>query len=576
MIYKIGHKTTLNDVPLYVLVNDAIYNSGATHYDGSAYTTQSGVDMFNYIADWLLVNLGDSAAESLRFPWPVNQPSEQIAYEQLAKIFNFYHAAPVAESGTTIPSTLYVGVNLPSITVAQYGLDSSRITAAEAGPILGYVQSWLTPTGSFQGYFPVFPSTVIHDGKWDFSGFTTSDHIGLLFFSVAYNNGSYTLSSYDINYQHFAAARTDIANLQAWNNITTDAYVISDDPYTGAGYPASTAPGGMSGGSFDFTDEGLTGVHTPGLDLLNSGLITVWRPSKATLAQLASWLWVTTPGQVIQQLFGNPINAIIGLNIVPVSPPVDGGTNTIHFGNEDSHVACPMVTSQHVTVDCGSLTIAPIYGSYMDYAPNTSAELYLPYVGGLAIDVNDVIGKTLSITYQVDVLSGACVAYVHVDGKLHYQRSGSCAATAPITGSQMPNVISGVLSIIGSVAGAIASMGGSGAGTAAKVASGISTGTSVASSTANMLKQSISYSGTIAGWAGLLGAQKPYLVLSVPNAAIPAGQAGLMGYPAWVGGRLGDFHGRTSCAASHLAIPTATDEEIEEIKGLLETGVFLP
>lgn len=349
-----------------------------------------------------------------------------------------------------------------------------------------------------------------------------------------------------------------------------------DDPYIDAGYPASTAPGGASGGSFDFTDEGLTGVHTPGLDLLGCGLITAWRPTKAILAQLASWLWVTTPGQVIQQLFGNPINAIIGLNIVPVSPPVDGGTNTIHFGLEDSHVACPMITSQHVTVDCGSLTVAPKYGSYMDYAPQTSAELYLPYVGGMQIDVNDVIDRTLSIKYQVDVVSGACVAYVYVDGKLHYQRSGSCAATAPITGSQMPNVISGVLSIVGSVAGAVASAGASGAGTAAKVASGISTGLDVAGSAANMMKQSISYAGTVAGWAGLLGAQKPYLVLSLPHAAIPAGQAGLMGYPAWVGGRLGDFHGRTSCAATHLTIPTATDEEIEEIKGLLETGVYLP
>lgn len=235
-----------------------------------------------------------------------------------------------------------------------------------------------------------------------------------------------------------------------------------------------------------------------------------------------------------------------------------------------------MVTSQHVTVDCGSLTVTSKYGSYMDYAPQTSAELYLPYVGGMQIDVNDVIDRTLSIKYQVDVVSGACVAYVYVDGKLHYQRSGSCAATAPITGSQMPNVISGVLSIVGSVAGAVASAGASGAGTAAKVASGISTGLDVAGSAANMMKQSISYAGTVAGWAGLLGAQKPYLVLSLPHAAIPAGQAGLMGYPAWVGGRLGDFHGRTSCAATHLTIPTATDEEIEEIKGLLETGVYLP
>ena len=263
------------------------------------------------------------------------------------------------------------------------------------------------------------------------------------------------------------------------------------------------------------------------------------------------------------------------MNIVPVSPNVDGGTNTIKFGVEDSGVACPKITSQHVTVDCGSLKISPKYGSYMDYAPQASAELFLPYVGGLPLDMNDVMDKTINVKYQVDVLSGACVAYVFIDGVLHYQKAGGCAATAPITGSQMPNVVSGVLSIVGSVAGAVASMGASGAGTAAKVASGIATGTSVAESAANMMKQSISYAGTISGWAGLLGAQKPYLILSMPHAAIPGGQNVLMGYPAWVSGRVGDFTGYTECVVDKVTATRATDQEIDEIKNLLAGGVVL-
>lgn len=368
---------------------------------------------------------------------------------------------------------------------------------------------------------------------------------------------------------------TDVAEFYGDLIDTPPQPIYTDDPYTGAGYPASTAGGGASGGSFDFTEDGITGVHTPGLDLLNTGLITAWRPSKAILAQLAGWLWVTTPGQIVQQLFGNPINAIIGLNIVPVSPPVDGGTNTIKFGVDDSGVACPKIASQHVTVDCGTLTIDPKYGSYMDFAPQTSAELFLPYVGGLTLDVNDVIGKTIGVKYQVDVLSGACVAYVFIDGVLHYQKAGGCAATAPITGSQMPNVVSGVLSIAGSVAGFVASAGASGASTAAKVASGIAAGTSVAESAANMLKQSVSYSGTISGWAGLLGAQKPYLILSLPHAAIPGGQNTLMGYPAWVSGRVGDFTGYTECTVDRVTATRATDKEVEEIKSLLEGGVIL-
>ena len=371
------------------------------------------------------------------------------------------------------------------------------------------------------------------------------------------------------------SSSTITARTKTWSNITLKKMISQNDPYIGSDYAPSTAPGGLSDGTFDFTDNGLTYVNTPGIDLLGSGFLTAWNVNKAQLNALANWLWVTTPGQILQQIYGNPINAVIGLNVVPVAPSIDGGANTIKFGPEDSGVAAPKITSQYVSVDCGTLTIAPVYGSYMDYGPYSSAELFLPYCGGVPLDINDVIGKTISVKYQVDILSGACVAYIFIDGHLHYQKSGCCAGTAPVTGSQMPNVISGVLSIVGSVAGAIGSLGASGASTAAKVASGIATGTNVADAATNALKRSISYSGTVSGWAGLLGAQKPYLILTLPNAAIPEGQQQLSGYPAWVGGQLSGFSGHTECANVHLNGLRATDEEMLEIRALLESGVIL-
>jgi len=384
---------------------------------------------------------------------------------------------------------------------------------------------------------------------------------------------------FGIIYTNYAVSNTSVtvSNLRLLipGPVEVEVDPLYTDPYTGAGYDPSTAGGGLSSGTFDFTDNGLTDVNTPGIDLLGSGFLTAWNVNKAQLNALANWLWVTTPSQIFQQIYGNPINAVIGLNVVPVAPSIDGGANTIKFGPEDSGVAAPKITSQYVGVDCGTLTIAPVYGSYMDYGPYSSAELFLPYCGGVPLDINDVIGKTISIKYQVDILSGACVAYIFIDGHLHYQKSGCCAGTAPVTGSQMPNVISGVLSIVGSVAGAVASLGASGASTAAKVASGIATGTNVADAATNALKRSISYSGTVSGWAGLLGAQKPYLILTLPNAAIPAGQQQLSGYPAWVGGQLSGFSGHTECANVHLNGLRATDEEMQEIRALLESGVIL-
>lgn len=417
---------------------------------------------------------------------------------------------------------------------------------------------------------PLFPQTAIRsDGTIYFD--TTQCRLIQLYFYL-YENFAWRC---DINI--IPLSTTNLEYFLAWINgqKTSVPAEVTDDPYIDAGYPPSTAPGGLSQGSFDFTEDGLTGVHTPSIDVMGTGFVTCWNPSKAQLTAVASWLWSTQPAQILQDLLGNPINAIIGLNILPVQPAVDGGTNTIHFGPEDTAVAAPMCTSQYVTVDCGSLKIEPKYGSYMDYAPPAGAELFLPYCGGVPLDINDVIDKTITIKYQVDILSGACVAYVFVEGTLHYQKAGACAATVPITGVQMPNVVSGALSIIGAVAGGIASLGATGAGTAAKVASGIATGTSIASTAANMLKHQISYSGTVSGWAGLLGAQTPYIILTLPHAAIPGGQNVIMGYPAWVSGRIGDFSGYTECRIDHVYALGATDAEVDEIKTLLEGGVIL-
>lgn len=573
------------DIP--IMFNDAIFSAASGTYQQFTGSGGDGTNTIKNLCDQLKSDI--PSFQKFKMPTPadfqINIPSD---YSLLAYFLDAYaeicKADPVPHyiSGT-VDHVNGTSANLGTLykSYSTYDAVFSQPAGADAQTAMrmtalrfSYGLDYYNRTGTYarkqmQIQIPLMPENAVRDGIF-YLNYSQPRFVQLYFY--LYNSMTWVLDVMVVD-----GSTTNFLDFKAWINGQQVVVppVPSDDPYTGAGYPASTAPGGMSGGSFDFTEDGITGVHTPGLDLLNTGLITAWRPSKATLAQLAGWLWITTPGQVIQQLFGNPINAIIGLNIVPVSPPVDGGTNTIKFGNEDSHVACPKITSQHVTVDCGTLTIDPKYGSYMDFAPQTSAELFLPYVGGLPLDVNDVIGKTIGVKYQVDVLSGACVAYVFINGVLHYQKAGSCAATAPITGSQMPNIVAGVLSIAGSVAGFVASAGASGASTAAKVASGIATGTSVAESAANMLKQSISYSGTISGWAGLLGAQKPYLILSMPHAAIPGGQNTLMGYPAWVSGRVGDFTGYTECTVDRVTATRATDKEVEEIKSLLEGGVIL-
>lgn len=479
----------------------------------------------------------------------------------------------------TRPGGVQIGYLVP---VETYGI--SWQSTIDMGLVNNRIARWwisfsdANSLGMIRGYVPVLPASAIDaDGNFNIAGVNLALEYGgsslvkhCQFWGMYLTSGGGRVQAF-VSYS--AVINTSISMADLATLLDGHAPINTDsDPYVDAGYPASTAPGGLSGGTFDFSEDGLTAVHTPSLDLADCGLFTIWSPTKAQLISLASWLWSTTPAALIQQIFGNPVNAIIGLHIMPVTPDTDNGTNTIHLGSIDSGVAAKQCTSQYVTVDCGSLKIYSKYGSYLDYAPHTTADLYLPYVGGIQLDINDVIDKTLSVKYSIDLLSGACVAYVFVDGILHYQQAGNCAADAPMTGQQMPGLISGVLSILGTVAGGVASAGASTAGLVSAAAGGA---VDAAGAVTNMLKHKISYAGTISSWAGLMGAQTPYLILTPPKAAIPAGQNTIMGYPAWVSGRIGNFTGFTVCEVDRIDATRATEEEVEEIKALFAAGVIL-
>lgn len=345
--------------------------------------------------------------------------------------------------------------------------------------------------------------------------------------------------------------------------------IPGDDPYNPGG---TTGPGGADGDHDDDSDD-IEEPDPPTLTATDTGFITLYNPTIPQLNALANYMW-SSPLQVwdnVKKIVANPMDCILGLSIVPVAPTT-GTPKPITVADVPTGVSAKPITSQYVSVNCGSINVNEYWGAYLDYEPFTKAEIYLPYIGTHPISIDDIMGKTVSVKYTVDVLSGACTAFVKCGGSVLYEFIGQCSSSIPITGNDWTNVINGVLSIAGSI-GTMVATGGMSAPMSAGTA--ISGASMLASTAVNSMKPSVEKSGSMSGTGGLLAIQTPYLILTRPRQALPRGQNSFMGYPSFITEYLGSISGYTEVESIHLNNIPATDEELQEIEMLLKKGVLL-
>lgn len=329
------------------------------------------------------------------------------------------------------------------------------------------------------------------------------------------------------------------------------------------------APGGSSGtgggtGNFDGTGDDIAIPGLPTLSAVDAGFITLFNPSISQLKSLSDYLWSGFDLNTFKKIFADPMDCILGLSIVPVSVP-NGELKEVSVGNIPTGVSMTVASSQYVIVDCGTLNVNEFWGAYLDYDPYTKAEIYLPYIGTHPISVDDIMGKSVHVVYHIDILSGACTAFVKCGGSVLYEFIGQCSSSIPVTGNDWTNVINGVLS----VSAAIGTMVATGGATAPMAASAI------ASTAVNSMKSNVEKSGSMSGTGGMMAVQTPYLILTRPRQAMPARQNEFMGYPSFITSKLGLLSGYTVVEEIHPENISGTEQELSEIENLLKTGVIL-
>ena len=334
------------------------------------------------------------------------------------------------------------------------------------------------------------------------------------------------------------------------------------DPYEQLGEKSKTGGGGGTG-----TIPGIQGTPIPGVGDLQSvidlGLISAYTPDASQVRDLANELWGTNFIQQISKVVNQPMDTIVTFHIVPLSN-ISEGDYLIVLGNYVSFVHSSKPSAQYHVVDCGSVTIEEIWGSYLDWKCNIT--LFLPFIGSIPLKVDDCIGKTISVKYIVDILTGACVAYVIRDDVVIATFAGNCAFEIPLTGGDHTQLITGMIGVAGAAITGIAT-GGMSAPVAATAAT--------SSINVAMSKTNYQRSGGLGANTAYMGIKVPYITVYVPNQCLPEDQNSFIGYPSYITSRLGSQRGYTEVYKSHIHASGASDEEVIEIENLLANGVII-
>ena len=421
-------------------------------------------------------------------------------------------------------------------------------------------QSWKCSCGNFSGYPNTQASVIFTAQAMDI------ENVGGYECNFIVDEVGHYLVYYNLS--------TETIDTDTWETKKNGTFGTEDpewsrnpfdkDPYNpvNPGGGGSSKPGGGDG-SFDFESENVVEIPDPEdyTSFSVTDFVSVYATrNESSLRSLAAYMWGNRFIDDLKPLKNDPFDVIIGLSIIPCN--VTGTPSEVVLGNCHTEVYMNKVSSQFKRVECGTLNIKPLWDAYLDY--RTKIDIYLPFIGFRRISPNDVFGHSLNVKYNVDIATGACLAFISRDGEVIASYGGNCAYQIPVTGENYSNIINGLIGAAASgISGAL--MGSAGAITGA-IGSAI-----------NSLMQDpeIQRTGGMGGNTSYMSQRKPFLLFSAPNQCIPEMQNAIKGYPAFITRQLSVLHGFTIVDEIHLDGVGATDEEKNEIMNALKEGVIL-
>ena len=337
--------------------------------------------------------------------------------------------------------------------------------------------------------------------------------------------------------------------------------------------------------------DSITEPDTPALGISTSGMYNVYRISETQLSGFASQLYhTTTPTpyegsevlekinntieklhySVVDLVRGNLKDFVIDCHIIPVMPTTIATENIQIGGYTINNLAHP-VTSDYVTINCGTIKVDSCYDGFEDY--QTEYKLYLPFIGFVDLNPNYVANNYLNLKYRFNVIDGSCIAFLSSsivpnssNTSIVGVYNGSCCVHMPLTGADYSTIVSGMLQTAGNIAASVSmknplpAVGG------------------IANLAQSMNSQKFAQSNNYNASGCFMGIRKPYILIHRPTRNLATNfwnrKGGLLNSQYKLSS-LKDS-GFTVCENVDMTNFKNLDSDIQDrIKNLLEKGVYL-
>ena len=327
-----------------------------------------------------------------------------------------------------------------------------------------------------------------------------------------------------------------------------------------------TGGGDESNPNYDPFSDPINSPNVPTISSLDTGFISAYNPTKVQLQQVASVMWTDNFIEELKKIWNSPIEGIISLHMVPFAPPTYGYANC-KIGNYNTQISMKAIFSQYIKLQGGNIHVDERWCSALDYSPYTRAFIHIPFVGIQPVNIDDVMNKTVTLEYIVDVLTGSGVAFLKCNDAVLHTYPCNMSMKIPFTMSDHQLLYQSLTSMAGNVAKALAAGGNSPSANAGALNSAMNV---------VLTKHStVSKSGTISSTYGMLDNFTAYIILHRPIQSLASDFGHFKGYPCNITYTLSSLSGYTEVEYAHLEGVTATDAEKEEIQNLLSQGVIL-
>lgn len=294
----------------------------------------------------------------------------------------------------------------------------------------------------------------------------------------------------------------------------------------------------------------------------------------------------------VSHLFTDPIENIISLVYYPIDmTKLFGSSYTVGRGPITISKCTLQTEGSYLPIDVaaplslGQIGIGRHFNNFLDFAPYTKIELYLPFIGFETLDTDLIMGESIRIEYVVDTYTGKCTAYVILirsggAEEVILTRDGQCGQQIQVSGGSGADIARNVLkfgaSAIMGAANTAGFISGANPASAIKTAAGFLASTSIGALDAGRFH--VRKGGTQETLTAAYGPLIAYLIITRPTVAEPSSYAHNYGRPCGKTLTLNTLTGFTQVDAVHVegsGFETATLGERDEIERLLKSGVLL-